>query len=260
MSALNPDPARKVVVSLHDATPFHLERMRRAEAVFRDLGVEKIAYLFVPEYHGGYPAAGNAAFRDWCRESRPFRVDWHLHGYHHLEAPDAAAGGAGDFLKRKLLTAGEGEFLALDEAAQKLKLEAGRAAFRACLDRDPVGFVAPAWLFNAALPGVLREQGFLFTEDQRRMYRVDTGARLDSPVITWATRTWLRKYGSLAVCPLLLRLWSAAPVLRIAMHPFDFDHPETVAGIRRVLARALRERQQACAEDLDFGPARVSAP
>lgn len=246
----------KVVVSLHDATPFHLERMRRAEEVFRGLGVAKIAYLFVPEYHGGYPAAADPAFRAWCREERPFRVDWHLHGYHHLEAAvPAAGGGAGDFLKRKLLTAGEGEFLALDADAQRRKLEAGRAAFRACLDRDPIGFVAPAWLFNAALPDVLREQGFRFTEDQRRMYRVDTGARLDSPVITWATRTLLRKYGSLIVCPALLRLWSRAPVLRVAMHPFDFDHPETVAGIRSVLGRALRDREQAFAEELDFGAA-----
>ncbi len=246
-------PVRKVVISLHDSTPFHLERMRRAEEVFRALGVAKIAYLFVPEYHGGYPAASDAAFRDWCRGDRPFRIDWHLHGYYHLESAEAAAGGAGDFLKRKLLTAGEGEFLALDADSQRRKVEAGRAAFRACLGRDPAGFVAPAWLFNQQLPGVLKEQGFRFTEDQRRMYRVDTGARMDSPVITWATRTWLRKYGSLAVCPLLQRLWSSAPVLRIAMHPFDFDHRETVASIRAVLGRALREREQAFAEDLDFG-------
>ena len=27
----------------------------------------KVAYLFVPEYHGGYPSAGDAAFIDWCR-------------------------------------------------------------------------------------------------------------------------------------------------------------------------------------------------
>lgn len=243
----------KLVISLHDVTPFHMDRLARAEAVFGELGLAKVAYLFVPEYHGGYPAAADTAFRGWCFKPRPFRIDWHLHGYHHLEAPTrTAAVGAGDFLKRKLLTAGEGEFLALDAAAQRAKVAAGREAFRACLGKDPIGFVAPAWLFNAELPLVLREQGFRFTEDQRRMYRVDTGARLSSPVITWATRTWMRKYGSLIVCPVLLRLWSRAPVLRVAMHPFDFDHPETVASIRAVLSSALRHREQAFAEDLDF--------
>lgn len=247
----------KVVVSLHDVTPFHLDRMRRAEAVFRDLKVAKIAYLFVPEYHGGYHAAEDEAFRAWCRAERPFRVDWHLHGYHHLEAAaPAARGGASDFLKRKLLTAGEGEFLALDAEAQRRKIAAGREAFRACLGRDPAGFVAPAWLFNSALPLVLKEQGIRFTEDQRRMYRVDAGASLASPVITWATRTWLRKYGSLVICPSLLRLWAGRPVLRVAMHPFDFDHPGTVASIRCVLSRALRNREPAFAEDLDFAAGR----
>lgn len=245
--------ACKLVVSLHDATPFHLDRMRKAETVFRELGLAKLTYLFVPEYHGGYPAAADAAFGEWCRAPRPFAVDWHLHGYHHLEDAAPAAGGARDFLKRRLLTAGEGEFLALDASAQKRKLEAGRESFRACLGADPVGFVAPAWLFNADLAPVLKGLGFRFTEDQRRMYRVDTGARLDSPVITWATRTWARKYGSLVVCPLLLRLWSRTPVLRIAMHPFDFDHPETVASIRGVLRRAMQGREQAFAGDLDFG-------
>ncbi|MBW8888224.1 MAG: polysaccharide deacetylase family protein [Fibrobacteres bacterium] len=247
---------RKLVVSLHDITPFHRERIGRAEAVYRELGLSKLTYLFVPEYHGGYPAAQDMAFRAWCREERPFRIDWHLHGYCHLEPPpQPGSWGAGDFLKRKLLTAGEGEFLALDAEAQRRKLEAGREAFRTCLGKDPVGFVAPAWLFNAHLPGALKDQGFRFTEDQRRMYRVDTGASLKSPVITWATRTWLRKYGSLVVCPLLLRLWSQAPVLRVAMHPFDFDHPATVGNIRSVLAAAMRDREQAFAEDLDFASA-----
>lgn len=244
---------RKLVISLHDATPFHLERIRRAEALFRELGVAKITYLFVPEYHGGYPAREDAGFSAWCRKPRPFQVAWHLHGFRHLEDADGAArGGAGDFLKRRLLTAGEGEFLALGPAAQRHRLEKGREDFRACLGFDPAGFVAPAWLFNAHLPGILRDMGFRHTEDQRRLYRVDTGASLESPVITWATRTPLRKYGSLVVCPLLLRLWSRTSVLRVAMHPFDFDHPETIAGVRAVLGRALLGREQACVEDLDF--------
>jgi predicted deacetylase len=244
----------KLVISLHDATPFHLERMRRAEAVFRDLGVAKIAYLLVPEYHGGYPCADSPEFIAWCRETRPFRVDWHLHGYHHLETPDAggASASGGDAFKRKFLTAGEGEFLALDAASQRLKLEKGREVFRKCLGADPEGFVAPAWLFNAALPSTLKGMGFLNTEDHRRMYQVQTGKSIASPVITWATRTVLRKYGSLVVCPALSRLWSKEPVLRVAMHPFDFDHPSTVANIRSVLGREIRKREQVSAAELDF--------
>ncbi|MDQ3002137.1 MAG: DUF2334 domain-containing protein [Fibrobacterota bacterium] len=257
---------RKLVISLHDATPFHLERIRRAEVVFQELGIGKVTYLFVPEYHGSYPSVEHPGFAEWCRSPRSFRIDWHLHGYHHLETPafkdssvtyGAGRSGLGDFFKRKLMTAGEGEFQALDSHSQREKLVAGRDAFRRCLQVDPTGFVAPAWLFNPALTPLLKEMGFQYTEDHRRIYRVDMGSSLESPVITWATRTFLRKYGSLAVCPTLARLWSDSPVVRVAMHPFDFDHASTTANIKSVLRRLIKCREQAFSGDLEF-PAAVA--
>lgn len=254
--------ARVLLISLHDVTPFHLGRIRLAEDLFRDLELAKVAYLYVPEYHGGYPSAADPAFAEWCRRDRPFRVQWHLHGWHHLETPGpraVEAGAAapppvrGAALKRKFLTAGEGEFLALPAAEQKRRLEAGLASFRACLGSDPEAFVAPAWLFNDRLPGLLSESGIRHTEDHRRLYRTDTGESLPSPVITWATRTLARRYGSLIVCPLLARLFGGAPYLRVAMHPFDFDHPATVRSIRAVLEFLKPGREQAFPTDLEFG-------
>jgi hypothetical protein len=35
------------------------------------------------------------------------------------------------------------------------------------------------------------------------------------------------------------------PLLRIAMHPFDFDHPEVIGSIERIVARARQVREQA---------------
>lgn len=241
----------KLLVSLHDVTPFHLNRIRRAEAVFAELGLARVAYLLVPEYHGGHPGAADPGFIRWCRGSRPFEVQWQLHGWHHLETPEERVeGGFSDAWKRRVLTAGEGEFLALPPEAQRRRLADGLASYRACLERDPEVFVAPAWLFNAHLPPLLHEIGIARTEDQRKVYRTDTGAGVASPVITWATRTVLRKYGSLVVCPLLARAFAAAPFLRVAMHPFDFDHASTVRSIRSVLRRVMRGREQAFPTDV----------
>lgn len=246
----------QLLISLHDATPFHLPRLRRAESLFEEWGVEKIAYLFVPEYHGGYPSKESPEFIAWCRESRPFAVDWFLHGLRHLEEPAAPSSteqrthASGDAWKRRLLTAGEGEFLGLAEAEQRRRLETGLASFRACLGSEPSGFIAPAWLFNARLLPLLKDLKLRYTEDHRRVYRADTGAFLDAPVITWATRTLIRKYGSLVVCPTLATLWARRPVVRVAVHPFDFDHPETVRSIARVLKKLLRGRSQAFTRDL----------
>jgi uncharacterized protein len=248
----------QLLISLHDATPFHLPRLRRAEALFSELGLRKLTYLLVPQYHGGYPSDQDAEFVQWCRAPRPFGVQWFLHGFHHLEAPvPGGASSLSERWKRRLLTAGEGEFLALDTDGQRRKLAAGREVFRNCLQGEPQGFVAPAWLFNAGLPPLLRESGIRYTEDHRRVFRVDAGTALAAPVITWATRTWLRKYGSLAVCPFLAWKWRDRPIIRAAMHPFDFDHGSTLRNIRQVLKRLLGERQEAFAEDLEF-PAPVS--
>jgi predicted deacetylase len=248
----------KLVVALHDVTPFHLPRLVRAEALFRELGIAKATYLFVPAYHGQEPADRDPAFVAWCRAERPFRIDWQLHGYYHREDPNAAAqgGSLSDRLKRRFLTAGEGEFLALDAAEQRQRLERGREIFRRCLEREPEGFVAPAWLFNAALAPTLRELGFRLTEDFRRVVAIDRGRDVASPVVTWATRTWLRKYGSLATAPLVARFAAGAPVLRVAVHPFDLDHAVTVKSIRRVLGGLLAARTQALCGELDFGDAR----
>ena len=254
---LKASPPLKILVSMHDATPFHLPRLRKAEAFFLELGLKKITYLFIPEYHGSHLASESPEFISWCQGSRPFNVQWHLHGYHHLEAladhgKETDRVPSMDSWKRTFMTAGEGEFLGLDPQAIADKLKSGRRVFRACLERDPLGFVAPAWLFNSHLPAELRKQGMQFTENHRNLFNVASGGMLTSPVITWATRTLLRKYGSLLVCPVLAKVWRSAPILRVAMHPFDFDHPATIASIRSVLGGMLHAREQVFCDELEY--------
>src|SRR5690606_21224974 len=76
---------RSLIVSLHDVAPPHLDRLRRAEALFRKLGVARVQYLFVPDFHGKFPATRFSELLAWCREPRPFEVSWWLHGYYHLD-------------------------------------------------------------------------------------------------------------------------------------------------------------------------------
>ncbi|MFH0729328.1 MAG: polysaccharide deacetylase family protein [Pseudomonadota bacterium] len=245
----------KLLISLHDVTPFHSDRLEKAESLFRDLCLEKVTYLLVPRYHGSYLCTDSPRFIEWCRAERTFRIEWHLHGYHHLEVFREPGGNAGriapgDRWKRKYLTAGEAEFLTLSADEMRDKLDSGRGIFRACLKMEPRGFVAPAWLFDSGLPAALKARGIRYTEDHRRLYELESGRTSPSPVITWATRTLIRKYGSLVVCPLLACLWASAPVLRVAIHPFDFDHAATVANIRGVLRRLQKIRTQVFRNDL----------
>jgi uncharacterized protein len=248
----------RLLISLHDVTPFHFDRLRKAEALFQEIGLRKLTYLFIPNYHGRFPSAEHPEFVAWCRAPRHFEVEWQLHGDHHLEVLSSANGQTiswADQWRRRFLTAGEGEFLLLDAEAQRAKLASGRAVFQQCLGHEPSGFVAPAWLFNSKLIALLKEMGFQSTEDRHRIFALRGGRSLRSPVITWATRTTLLKYGSIAAAPVLGQLWQTVEVLRVAIHPFDLDHHQTVSSIRRLLDRVVQDRQQSFCGELTFDAA-----
>ncbi len=260
----------QVLISLHDVTPYHLQRIRNAEALFERFQVSQVAYLLVPQFHGAHTAHRHADFVSFCRQPRPFAVDWLLHGYYHLErqgaadlslesplaeslegdghAPVTPVGAESksawsESFQRRFMTGGEGEFLALEQAEARRRIEAGKAIFQQCLGFAPEGFIAPAWLHAPGLFGWLRDWGFDYTEDHAAIHLLNKQNRLPSPVVTWTTRTWLRRKGSLWVCPALEVKARKAPLLRLALHPHDFDFPETVASISAVLARVLDRRE-----------------
>lgn len=258
----------QVMISLHDVAPNHLRRLRQAEALFERFEVERVAYLLVPQFHGAHTAHRDADFVGFCRARRSFAVDWLLHGYYHLERPGAPdlsqetspsgqsevnpqgtsaetvpKAGWSEAFQRRFLTGGEGEFLALDEGEARRRIFAGKAVFEQCLGFAPEGFIAPAWLHAPGLFSWLRDWGFAYTEDHGHVHLLQDQKRLPSPVVTWATRTWLRRKGSLWVCPALEIQSRRAPLLRLALHPHDFDFPETVASISTVLGRVLRRRR-----------------
>jgi predicted deacetylase len=233
----------QLIVSVHDVTPVHAARLDRAEALLRSLGIEEVTYLLVPRFHG-VPSDDDATFIRWCRSARPFHIHWMLHGYLHRESPTQnGSDPRGAWWKRRLLTGGEGEFLALQGDELHERLIQGRDVFRRCLDADPNGFVPPAWLAHPTLAATLRDLGFDYTEDHHRLYQLQQAHARHAPVITWATRTVTRRIGSRVVCPALATLWRSQPLLRVALHPHDFDHPATVANITRVLRVLVRDRE-----------------
>ena len=241
---------RYVLISLHDVTPFHLKRLQHAEKLFKDLGIVNVNYLFVPDYHSRTPTlkpGESEDYRIWINQKRPFQIQWVLHGYTHKEPGTVTTGRLSPIasLKKRFLTANEAEFLHFDRQSTLKRIQQGRSSFVRHLKDEPKGFIAPAWLYNEHLVACLKELGFLFTENHRSIQLLPKNRHLHAPVITWATRTLWRKYSSQLVCPVLSRIWSGQKVIRIAIHPFDFDHASTVANIRKVISSVLKNRKQA---------------
>lgn len=243
--------SKKVLISLHDVSPFHLKRIQKAERLLTQWGVTKISYLFIPDYHQNNLHLDEAllsGFNHWVRQrqekggSGGIQVEWVLHGYFHLET--------GTKKKSKFLTAGEGEFLLLSPSDIDDRLQEGKRVFNDIFNHYPGMFVAPAWLFNEHLIPVLKEHGFCITEDHSFIYLLDKNKTLRAPVITWATRTLIRRFTSQVGCLFLNRWWGGRDLVRVAVHPFDFDHPCTIKSIEKVITDVLNKRESIFYKDL----------
>lgn len=235
-----------LLVALHDVTPAHAARLARAEQLLSALGVASVAYLYVPDFHGCGPAHADAEFAAWCRAPRPYRVEWFLHGYFHEEqARDRRAQPAtpAGWLARAFLTDGEGEFLGVRGRVAQERVEAGIQSMARAVGSLPAGFVAPAWLYNDDLLPVLEWLGMRFTESHFHVFDLQAQEAIASPVITWASRTHFRRLASRACASVLCRFWRRTPLVRVALHPGDFDHPGTIASIARTIEVLKTTRQ-----------------
>lgn len=236
--------ARRLLVSLHDVSPRHFGAVEAILSQFRAMGLPPTVLLVVPDFHGEWALSDHPGFVGRLREWKAAGHELALHGHFHRELPEDQSGpqGPAAFLRRRFMTAGEGEFLSLPPTRQRARLEAGLGMWESCGLEKPSGFVPPAWLHRPDLPDTLWEMGFSWTENHRGLLFRDRPA-LRSPVITWASRDPVRRIGSLVYAPCALRVWRNEPVLRIAVHPHDWDHPSLIRSIRTTIQKALRLRR-----------------
>ena len=134
---------RWLCVSLHDVAPATLPHCLKVLEAVREVANIPLTLLVVPAYHGA--ASAQPDFE--CAMSAQLAAgnELALHGYSHKDpgVPSSVA----DWLRRRVYTAGEGEFWALSEKEADDRLTLGRRWFDA--NGWPLaGFVAPAWLLG----------------------------------------------------------------------------------------------------------------
>ncbi len=226
-----------LLVSIHDVAPPNLPAVRRLWLMCRDAGVVP-ALLVVPDWHGSAPIERDPAFIAWLREAVADGAELLLHGERHDEAgrPRALA----DSLRAAGKTAREGECLTLEAPELEALVARGLARLRA-LGFTAHGFVPPAWLMRVdARPGIYAA-GIAFTEDEGAIY-LASGRRITTPALRWSTRTPFRARASLLVAEWRWRTQRRAPVVRIALHPADLNHPGVTRSVQRALERWTRGR------------------
>lgn len=222
----------RALYSLHDVTPAKEALCFEALAHLRGLGVDRLAMLVVPDFHGRGDLRQFPAF---CAELKRRLLpgdELLLHGYWHLA--DRAPTGGLAALQAAALTAGEGEFHTLTYADASVRISRGLDVMEEALGLRPTGFVAPAWLQNADVRRAVADAGLRFCEDQLRIWPTG-GTAIVSPAMSFASRTPVRLWGSIAASHVTQTLLTCLPVSRLAIHPNDYRSSHLRAAIARVI-------------------------
>lgn len=138
-------------------------------------------------------------------------------------------------------TAGEGEFHDLPFAEATELLRRGKEALNAC--RVPFrGFIAPAWLLGTDAERAVREEGFAYTTRIGSVIDLENGSSFSSRSMVYSVRAPWRRQVSLLWNEALFWVLRKAPLLRIGLHPPDWDHPPIRSHVLRCLRLAVASR------------------
>lgn len=240
-------PVGALVVSIHDVSPVTLGRTREILADLAVAGVERTSLLVIPDHHRRGLISKDAGFAGWLREACGAGHEVVLHGYFHLREarPD-------DGWKAKwttgFYTAGEGEFFDLSGEEAVGRIAEGLAALGAC-GVKPAGFIAPAWLLGAEAEQAVRRAGFSYTTRIGGVIDFGSGLTHRSRSLVWSVRAGWRRVVSLGWNAGLMRREAENALLRIGIHPPDWEHPEIRRQVLAFVRDAVRVREAMTYED-----------
>lgn len=239
--------ARGLVVSIHDVSPRTWAATERMLADLAAMGVARTALLVIPDHHHRGHFRKDAEFCRWLADHAGAGHEAVVHGYFHLRE---AKGGEGAWsrLVTESYTAGEGEFYDLDEAEAFARVTRGRDEFRE-IGLEPAGFIAPAWLLGDAAERAVARAGFQYTTRIGGVKDLVSGEEHASQSLVYSVRAAWRRGTSLAWNSLLLRALGDRPLVRVGLHPPDWDHAAIRRHALKCLARALASREAMTYED-----------
>jgi len=218
------DPS--LVVSIHDVSTVTRKRVVEMIGDLKAVGVPIISLLVIPDHHhkGGIDA--DPAFVEWLREVTGLDEEQGheavLHGFYHLR-PTKKCDGLATKIITRAYTAGEGEFHDLSREEATALLLKGKEALAAC-GINPTGFIAPAWLLGNEAEVAVREMGFDYTTRIGEVIDCKEGRSFHSRSMVYSVRASWRRGVSLLWNEFLARQLRSALLLRIGLHPPDWDH------------------------------------
>ena len=232
--------ADTIAVALHDVEPATFGRCAVIRDWLADVGVERVTLLVIPaaDLHPFFQRS--PALVDWLHECRDRGDAIAQHGLHHRSVRNALP-------LRQAVAAWQGgraaEFPGLDREETRAHVETGHRLLTLA-GLEPRGFVAPGYAHTLALRRELAQR-FDWWATLLRVHGAPGGM---SPALGLGTSSRIK----LALSPKLLSLGARTGrrILRVDLHPADFDHPSHVLALERVLRTHARRRASVTYDEL----------
>ena len=223
-----------LVVSIHDVSTVTRPMVDLILGDLAAVGVPITSLLVIPDHHHKGRVDADLEFSAWLRREVAEGHEPVLHGLYHLRPFKTGEGLATRFVTRSY-TDGEGEFYDLTFGEASALLRRGREVLEAC-GIEPTGFIAPAWLLGVEAETAVRSEGFAYTTRITEVLDFRQGTHYAARSMVYSVRAGWRRSMSLLWNEMLFRALQGAPLLRIGLHPPDWEHEE----IRRHILACIR--------------------
>jgi predicted deacetylase len=231
---------RALCIAIHDVAPATWPQCERLLALLDRVGAPPLTLLVVPDYHhrGGIDRDADFIRAIERRLARGDEVA--LHGYFHLD-DSAPPTNPAQWLRRRLLTDGEGEFAQLSETEAAQRLARGIEMFSR-VGWQPRGFVAPAWLLGAGARAALAHSPLAYTSTHAHLETLGDRRRIAAPCLTASTRASWRRLASRVWLALAAAATRDMELVRVGLHPADAGYADVCVSWEEILRNLLASR------------------
>jgi predicted deacetylase len=237
MTALGPPPRaptrrpahdRAIAVAIHDVAPATFRRCALMRDWLDDLGVDRVTLLVIPAPQLHPFPARSPELANWLLDRVDAGDAVAQHGLQHRRTKPP---GLVTRPLRRFQGGTAAEYPGLDADATIASVEAGRNVLTS-VGLRPRGFVAPGYAYTPALREHLT-RGF---DWWATLLALRGATSTTTPALTLGTSSALKR----AASPALIKAGAALSgrVLRLDLHPADFDHTRHVLAVQKVLQRA----------------------
>lgn len=231
---------RALCLAIHDVAPATLPACERLFDLLAELGAPPATLLVVPDFHRRGRVERDLSFVRTIDRRLASGDEIALHGYHHVDdgpVPHSPL----EWLRRRVLTASEGEFSALTQHEAEQRIGAGLAMFER-LRWNVAGFVAPAWLLGDGARAALALTRLRWTSTHGAIEALADARRIRAPAISASARSAWRRWTSRRWLSLANAALRGEPLVRVALHPADVADATLVDAWRALLGALLAER------------------